>query len=149
VFLRFRLSPTMVYYELRWNLIYSVLLSLSSALCLLWRCSSLVAIFFFYGHLMRIHHVQGGSNMTGTNCHLFTHKSSRSYLNHLEILLCIVFLVAICPVPSEVYRRWFKYDRDKLWLVYTQIVPVIFEPPCNLVVYSVSCRNMPRAQWGI
>jgi hypothetical protein len=22
-------------------------------------------------------------------------------------------------------------DRDKLWLVYTQIVPVIFEPPCN------------------
>jgi hypothetical protein len=28
--------------------------------------------------------------------------------------------------------RWFKYDRDKLWLVYTQIVPVIFEPPCIL-----------------
>jgi hypothetical protein len=27
--------------------------------------------------------------------------------------------------------RWFKYDRDKLWLVYTQIIPVIFEPPCN------------------
>ena len=30
------------------------------------------------------------------------------------------------------YTRWFKYDRDKLWLVYTQIVPVIFEPPCTL-----------------
>jgi hypothetical protein len=28
------------------------------------------------------------------------------------------------------YTRWFKYDRDKLWLVNTQIVPVIFEPPC-------------------
>jgi hypothetical protein len=27
--------------------------------------------------------VQGGSNMTGTNCDLFAHKSSRSYLNHL------------------------------------------------------------------
>ena len=27
--------------------------------------------------------------------------------------------------------RWFKYDRDKLWLVYTKIVPVIFEPPCR------------------
>jgi hypothetical protein len=27
--------------------------------------------------------------------------------------------------------RWFKYDRDKLWLVYTQIVLVIFEPPCT------------------
>jgi hypothetical protein len=30
-------------------------------------------------------HIQGGSNMTGTNCDLFTHKSSRSYLNHLVI----------------------------------------------------------------
>ena len=28
-------------------------------------------------------HIQGGSNMTGTNCDLFTHKQSRSYLNHL------------------------------------------------------------------
>jgi hypothetical protein len=27
--------------------------------------------------------IQGGSNMTGTNCDLFTHKSSRSCLNHL------------------------------------------------------------------
>jgi hypothetical protein len=27
--------------------------------------------------------IQGGSNMTGTNCDLFTHKLSRSYLNHL------------------------------------------------------------------
>jgi hypothetical protein len=27
--------------------------------------------------------VQGGSNMIGTNCDLFTRKSSRSYLNHL------------------------------------------------------------------
>jgi hypothetical protein len=27
--------------------------------------------------------VQSGSNMTGTNCDLFTHNQSRSYLNHL------------------------------------------------------------------
>jgi hypothetical protein len=27
--------------------------------------------------------VQGGSNMTGTNCDLFTHKQSQSCLNHL------------------------------------------------------------------
>jgi hypothetical protein len=31
---------------------------------------------------------------------------------------------------STIHTRWFKYDRDKLWLVYTQIVPVIFEAPC-------------------
>jgi hypothetical protein len=33
----------------------------------------------------------------------------------------------------KICTRWFKYDRDKLWLVYTQIVPVIFEPPCILI----------------
>ena len=31
--------------------------------------------------------IKGGSNMTGTNCDLFTHKSSRSYLNHLVIII--------------------------------------------------------------
>jgi hypothetical protein len=30
-----------------------------------------------------VSNIQGGSNMTGTNCDLFTHKLSRSYLNHL------------------------------------------------------------------
>jgi hypothetical protein len=28
-------------------------------------------------------YIQGGSNMIGTNCDLFTHNQSRSYLNHL------------------------------------------------------------------
>ena len=27
--------------------------------------------------------LQGGSNMTGTNCNLFTHNQSQSYFNHL------------------------------------------------------------------
>jgi hypothetical protein len=32
------------------------------------------------------------------------------------------------PIEHKIaaYTRWFKYDWDKLWLVYTQIVPVIF-----------------------
>jgi hypothetical protein len=34
---------------------------------------------------------------------------------------------------SSVCTRWFKYDRDKLWLIYTQILPVIFEPPFSVV----------------
>jgi hypothetical protein len=29
--------------------------------------------------------------MTGTNCDFFTHKSSRSYLNHLVIKICMMF----------------------------------------------------------
>jgi hypothetical protein len=37
--------------------------------------------------------IQGGSNMTGTNCDLFTHKQSRSYLNHLVVVLCIFIFV--------------------------------------------------------
>ena len=35
----------------------------------------------------------------------------------------------------------YKYDRDKLRLVYTQIVLVIFEPPCN----TVYCVKQTRA----
>jgi hypothetical protein len=116
-------------------------------------------------------YTQGGSNMTGTNCDLFTHKSSRSYLNHLVYIytyiyvytyICIysymcVYIYKVVQIwlrqtvtclhtnsPGHIwttlyiyihiyvyiYIRWFKYDCDKLWLVYTQIVPVIFEPPC-------------------
>jgi hypothetical protein len=38
--------------------------------------------------------------------------------------------VSMDKLSNFIHTRWFKYDRDKLWLVYTQIVPVIFEPPC-------------------
>jgi hypothetical protein len=41
--------------------------------------------------------------------------------------------------------RWFKYDRDKLWLVYTQIVPVLFEPPCITAHTNITHSNVtPR-----
>jgi hypothetical protein len=41
--------------------------------------------------------------------------------------------------------RWSKYDRDKLWLVYTQIVPVIFEPHCTYEVQPKiwKCKHKP------
>jgi hypothetical protein len=34
--------------------------------------------------------------MTGTNCDLFTHKSSRSYLNHLVLHICVCVCVCVC-----------------------------------------------------
>jgi len=34
-----------------------------------------------YQHIV----LQGGSNMTGTDCLQFTHKKSRSYLDHLVL----------------------------------------------------------------
>jgi hypothetical protein len=52
--------------------------------------------------------------------------------------------------------RWFKYDRDKLWLVYTQIVPVIFEPPCikeaKRLTYNnkiINSSNKMKTTWNI
>jgi hypothetical protein len=53
------------------------------------------------------------------------------------ILLCLMVIhipTLTCHSTTKwiaLNTRWFKYDRDKLWLVYTQIVPVIFEPPCS------------------
>jgi nuclear pore complex protein Nup62 len=45
---------------------------------------------------------------------------------HAYVHECAHVCVCVCT-------RWFKYDRDKLWLVYTLSVPVIFEPPCICV----------------
>jgi hypothetical protein len=68
--------------------------------------------------------------------------------NYLSMLMW--FRLICRRIQSEkfvvVITRWFKYDRDKLWLVYTQSVPVIFEPPCinvsrskNVVVQNNLC----------
>ena len=44
----------------------------------------------------------------------------------MEIIIIIIIIT-----------RWFKYDREKLWFVYTQIVPIIFEPPCIIIVIII------------
>jgi hypothetical protein len=44
--------------------------------------------------------VQGGSNMTGKNCDLFTHKSSRSYLNHFVYHISKNPISGLCPLSS-------------------------------------------------
>jgi hypothetical protein len=38
---------------------------------------------------VQVLYIQGGSNMTGTNCDLFTHNKFRSYLNHLVRIFVI------------------------------------------------------------
>ena len=47
------------------------------------------------------------------------------------VTYAVVPRTLLLPSITGINTRWFKYDRDKLWLVYTQSVPVIFEPPCN------------------
>jgi hypothetical protein len=49
--------------------------------------------------------IKGGSNMTGTNCDLFTHKSSWSYLNHL----------VYGPKRDEVIGEWKRVHKEKLY----------------------------------
>jgi hypothetical protein len=44
----------------------------------------------------------------------------------------LVYAGDVNILGGSIHTRWFKYDRDNLWLVYTQIVPVIFEPPCTI-----------------
>jgi hypothetical protein len=51
---------------------------------------------------------------------------------------------SLLPVFED-NTRWFKYDRDKLWLVYTQIVPVIFEPPCILVLSLIRVKQFKNS----
>jgi hypothetical protein len=47
------------------------------------------------------------------------------------------YTVLLIGGGKKLCTRWFKYDRDKLWLVYTQIVPVIFEPPCISCIWCL------------
>jgi hypothetical protein len=59
--------------------------------------------------------------MTGTNCDLFTHKSSRSYLNHLVFyspkLRCYVDSVIIKAICLAEYQKHsVKRKKDKLYL---------------------------------
>jgi hypothetical protein len=59
--------------------------------------------------------IQGGSNMTGTNCDLFTHNQSRSYLNHLlsEVLNLNVMGNYVLRSTHEIYLT-FEFLSRKL-----------------------------------
>jgi len=48
------------------------------------------------------------------------------------------------------YTRWFKYDRDCLWVNLATSVPVIFEPPCMNAIVSIltACRQF-KPQTGL
>jgi hypothetical protein len=75
-------------------------------------------------------YVQGSSNMTGTNCDLFTHKSSRSYLNHL---VCLLFLAPtyfgrscdhLQGVPQN-KRQEYNTDHRKYIINFSKILSII------------------------
>jgi hypothetical protein len=61
----------------------------------------------------------------------FVRGSHSDYLLQAPGILGMPLYTTNWSVNLVLYTRWFKYDRDKLWLVYTQSVPVIFEPPCT------------------
>jgi hypothetical protein len=91
-------------------------------------------------------HVNGKSPFTShvTNFNSFkTSSSPQTYEQHtavpnfekitplVDYYMKLIFIAINLCIQST---RWFKYDWDKLWLVYTQIVPVIFEPPCSYII---------------
>ena len=56
-----------------------------------------------------IREIQGGLNMTGINCDLFTHKQSRSYLNHLvQGPKLILYWVCVTIEMMIVTRKFWK-----------------------------------------
>jgi hypothetical protein len=57
--------------------------------------------------------------------------------NEFIFVLSVFVLTQTRDKDTFGYTRWSKYDRDNLWLVYTQIVPVIFEPPCIKIYWII------------
>jgi hypothetical protein len=66
----------------------------------------------------------------------------KMFFTSVESFTVITFqtLFTYAPICLYIYTRWFKYDRDKLSLVYTQRVLVIFEPPC---IYICTKKKKP------
>jgi len=72
------------------------------------------------------------------------------YINKLKpknyVLAKLVFP---CFQINETWlcTRWFKYDRDWCRQIYTQTVPVIFEPPCSNM-HQIGFRLCLYLLWG-
>jgi hypothetical protein len=73
--------------------------------------------------------IQGGSNMTRTNCDLFTHKSSRSYLNHLVYDLWHHSISKTYNSRARVFKTPYLFS---FFCVVT---------PCSLVCYQSHTVN--------
>jgi hypothetical protein len=71
-----------------------------------------------------LRYIQGGSNMTWTNCDLITHKSSRSYLNHL--------------VLGEWVLRPGEGRTDRLWQYIWMLKQRVFMHIVKQIKYCVS-----------
>jgi hypothetical protein len=77
-------------------------------------------------------HVSGNGNNNAFCVYCWSTRHCKQYKNATRCTK--ILLWQICIAGNKKKRtRWLKYARYKLWLVYTQIVPVIFEPPCTYV----------------
>jgi hypothetical protein len=80
------------------------------------------AVAFNWAQARTYFEIQGGSNMTGTNCDLFTHKSSRSYFNHLVrhryFLLICMSIIIIQLIHKTVFTLNRERSYEKLFIVF-------------------------------
>ena len=73
-----------------------------------------------------------------------------TFVQKYQHLGCEHYFTVLINNEDLDFTRWFKYDRDKLWLVYTQSVPVIFEPPCtwdicgSYIFCSAWCHDLSK-----
>jgi len=89
--------------------------------------------------------VQGGSNMTGTDCGLFTHKQSRSYLNHLVFQLticdnrtginCLVSIITFRMLTKEIPSVADEASSWNMWWTFDKLT-------CNKLLLLMSCLDL-------
>ena len=79
--------------------------------------------------------VQGGSNMTGTNCDVFTHKSSRSYLNHL----------VLCSSTQSDFPCLYHFIDDPYLFIYLFIHLLTHS---SLMLHSLNTPMFANAMFG-
>jgi hypothetical protein len=82
--------------------------------------------------------VQGGSNMTGTNCDLFTHNQSRSYLNHL-VLHAFGMLYIPHPLLHQINKSLLLRRTQNSLLHQIHIMWTITHP---FIIYIMSAQKI-------
>jgi hypothetical protein len=113
-----------------------------------------LVVLFFNFHTEFVNMVTTAKHAKFKDISYYSHSSTLTFIMKIKYTLHVkVQFSWDMTLSSYASTRWFKYDRDKLFLVYTQIVPVIFEPPCSSLCFEgcfkLSGITSPTTQYYI